>query len=36
MGELNPGGFGFRQMQFVLEVFVHHVNEAVANSPQQK
>ena len=36
MGKLNPCRLQFGQMQFILEVFIHHIDHAVANSPKQK
>ena len=34
--ELHPGRLGQGQMQFLLEVLVHHVDHAVAEAPEQK
>ena len=34
--ELHPGRLGLRQVQFVLKVLVHHVDHAVAESPEEK
>ena len=36
MRELHPGGLRFAQAQFRLKMLVHHVNHAVANSPEEK
>ena len=34
--ELHPGGLGFAEAEFLLEVLVHDVDHAVAESPEEK
>src|ERR1035438_9114604 len=34
--ELHPGGLGFVEAQFFLEVFVHYIDHPVAESPEEK
>ncbi len=36
MRELHPGRLRLRQMQLVLEMFVHRIDHAVAEAPQQE
>src|SRR5271165_13532 len=36
MRKLHPRGLGQGQMQFLLKVLVHRVNQAIADSPEEK
>jgi hypothetical protein len=36
MGELDPSRLGFRQMQKILKMLVHHIDHSVAQRPQKK
>jgi hypothetical protein len=36
MGKLNPSRLGFRQMQKILKMLVHHIDHPVTQRPKKK